>query len=100
MRLLLAAAALLAFATTAVAQPVGIGPLDDPLCGIAASGPACWRPYASLDPDRIGPAPGTVCPLDRLGGRACELSATVSMSCTLDLPPSRCGNHWLAFGFG
>jgi hypothetical protein len=59
-----------------------------PLCD-AVGGPACWDPYVEAHPEAL---PGC---LSNTGLPAC-----ITVTCTLSLPPTRCGNGLVAFGFG
>lgn len=85
---------LLAFALLALAIPgAAAHPLrvdaPAPACDLVGMGPACWAPWASIDPDE---APG--CAASAQAAARC-----IAFICTADMPTSLCTNGWISFGF-
>lgn len=89
MRLVLA---LFGLGLLTVALPAEADPLVD--CSVPAPGPAlwfaCYRFWAEVDA-------GYCLRADDAAG--CVLDEAPEAYCTLDAPPSRCGNAMVAFGF-
>jgi hypothetical protein len=87
---LLTVAALAACALPATALPLHVE-ADNPVCDWVPGSPhpiVCSGAYAESDPEAFAECLVLAQPTTTCG----------TVSCTLDMPPSRCGNTLLAFG--